>query len=64
MARKKEGGRKALGNRPKLALSKDTLRDLTVKGTDVKGGILPRTQDRYCFSNNATCLCKTQLDCI
>ena len=64
MASKKVGGRKASANRPKLALSKDTLRDLTVKGTDIKGGALPRTENRYCFSNNVTCLCKTQLDCI
>ena len=65
MATKKVGGQKASGKtRSKLALSKETLKDLTVEGTSIKGGLMARTMDRYCFSKNATCLCKTQLDCI
>lgn len=65
MATKKVGGRMASEKpRRKLALSKETLKDLTVKGTGVKGGMLPPTENRHCFSNNVTCLCKSQLDCI
>jgi|SoiMethySBSTD1v2_1073268.scaffolds.fasta_scaffold6914415_1 hypothetical protein len=65
MATKKTSGRKASEtSRRKLVLSKETLKDLTVKGTEIKGGMLPRTEDRHCFSRNDTCLCKTQLDCI
>ena len=65
MATKKVAGRTASDRpRQKLALSKEALKDLTVEGTGIKGGVAPRTMDRYCFSKNATCLCKTQLDCI
>ena len=64
MATRKVVGKAADNPRRKLGLSKETLKDLTVKGNGVKGGILPQTQNRQCFSNNATCLCKTQLDCI
>ena len=64
MATKRVGGKASEKPRRKLALSKETLKDLSVKGNDVKGGLLPRTQDRYCFSKIDTCLCKTQLDCI
>jgi hypothetical protein len=64
--------------RRKLAVKKETLKDLTVKGAGAKGGLIniggiggaggglmaKRTWDRYCFSKVDTCLCKTQLDCI